>query len=176
MRIYLPRVCHRVRFVPGLLALFHCAPVDLGSRRIPGASGRVVEVITWHGQSPCKASSRNVMVSASQKSGDRPRRVIMSSFGSSSDFWPLSLYRSSPSSLNSAGMCGPLGNVNGFRVVKPRAGSGSSRRANAAASGAQIGVPSPPGPRAEERFQPVRITPLQRSQRCPCRYCRCRRR
>ena len=42
----------------------------------------------------------------------------MSSFGSSSDFWPLSLYRSSPSSLNSAGMCGPLGNANGFRVVK----------------------------------------------------------
>ena len=34
MRIELPRVCHRVRFVPGLLALFHCAaPVDLGSRR-----------------------------------------------------------------------------------------------------------------------------------------------
>src|SRR5208282_1092600 len=114
--------------------------VDLGSRPIRGASGRVVEVVTWHGQSPCKASSRNVMVSASQKSGDRPRRIIMSSFGSSSDFWPLSLYRSSPSSLNSAGMCGPLGNANGFRVVKPRAG---------------------------ERFQPVRITPLQRSQNVP---------
>ena len=35
------------------------------------------------------------------------------------------------------------------------------------ARGAQIGVPSPPGPRAEERFQPVRITPLQRSQDVP---------
>src|SRR5208337_2283923 len=115
MLIDLPRVCNRVRLVPGLLALFHfAAPVDLGSRPIRGASGRVVEVIAWHGQSPCKASSRNVMVSASQKSGDRPRRIIMSSFGSSSDFWPL-------------------GNANGFRVVKPRAGSGSSRRANAAA-------------------------------------------
>src|SRR5271157_1540769 len=134
MRIYLPGVCHRVRLVPGLLALFHfAAAVDLGSRPIPGASGRVEKVIAGHGQSPCKASSRKVMLSASQKSGDRPRRIIMSSFGSSSDFWPLSLYRSSPSSLNSAGMYGPLGNANGFRVVKPRAGSGSSRRANAAA-------------------------------------------
>src|SRR5208282_1538279 len=35
------------------------------------------------------------------------------------------------------------------------------------ARGAQIGVPSPPGPRAEERFQPLRITPLQRSQNVP---------
>ena len=58
------------------------------------------------------------MLSASQKSGDRPRRIIMSSFGSSSDFWPLSLYRSSPSSLNGAGMCGPVGNANGFRVAQ----------------------------------------------------------
>ncbi len=110
------RVRHRVRLVPGPFALFHfAAAVDLGSRPVPGASGRVVEIINWHGQCPCRASSRNVMVSASKKSGDRPRRIIMSSFGSSSDFWPLSLYRNSPSSLNSAG-------VNRPRPFKPTLG------------------------------------------------------
>ncbi len=65
-------------------------------------------------------------------------------------------------------MCGRLGNANGFRVARPRAGSGSSRRASAAAHAVRrLVYHHPPGPQAEERFQPVGITPLQRSQDVP---------
>src|SRR5208337_1308419 len=54
----------------------------------------------------------------------------------------------------------PRGQASGWIGIESPGQRGRAR-------GAQIGVPSPPGPRAEERFQPVRITPLQRSQDVP---------